>query len=477
MLVDKARSAVEKYDMFGPGDRVVVGVSGGPDSVALLRWLSGFARERGFQLHIAHLDHMLRGEESAADARWVQNLAEDLGLPHTIEAIDVQAVRDEMRLSLEDAARQARYSFFAHVVKEVEARGVAVAHTADDQVETIVLHWLRGAGLAGLRGMQPVTTYRVVPGFESSAADVRVVRPLLEVWRSEVESYLEENGLSARLDRSNLELDFLRNKVRQQLIPYLQSYNPRIKESVLRSAEFLGADYDFIRSNVAEVWDSVARVGERKVTFDLTRWLELPESLQRHMLREAMCRLVGDVIGLSSVHIDSALAIIRSGRTGASVTWPRGLEVKKSYDSFLIGFCGPRREPSLSIEGQRLEVPGGTKIYGTPWEVKAVLRSRPCGDAQPHHADLDFERVGKHLVVRRRKPGDRFRPLGMKGEKSLQDFFVDAKVPEEERDEVPIVSSSDHVVWIVGSRIDDRVKVTPSTKDVLCLRFLKSNGG
>jgi len=462
--------------MFGRGDRVVVGVSGGPDSVALLHWLSGYARENDLKIHVAHLDHMLRGEESAEDARWVQRFAASLGLTSTVEAEDVLALKRKLRVSIEDAARQARYSFFAHVAHMVGARCVAVAHTADDQVETVIHHWLRGAGLAGLRGMQPVMEYRVESHLDSLAGGLRVVRPLLDVWRREIEDYIATNRLTARVDRSNEQVAFLRNRIRLQLLPYLQSYNPRFKEAALRSARVLSSDYDFIQMNVSKVWDQVARLEERAVIFDLEKWGQLPDAIQRNLLREAMSRLVGDIIGLGAIHIDSALSVIRLGRTGARTTWPRGLVVSKSYKSFSIALPEKRHEPPLSAEGQRLEIPGRTVLFGTRWEVEASIQSQPCGNARnPLRAELDFNAVGKDLVVRRRKPGDRFRPFGMRGEKSLQDYFVDLKVPERERDNIPIVASPENIVWIVGFRIDDRAKVTPSTKQFLCLEFLESD--
>lgn len=476
MLVEKARLAAEKFHMFVPGDRVVVGVSGGPDSVALLHWLSDFARENMLQVHIAHLNHMLRGEESAEDAMWVRHLASSMGLPSTIEGVDVQTLRKRLRLSLEDAARQARYSFFARVVQKVGGKCVAVAHTADDQVETVVLHWLRGSGLAGLRGMLPVMTYRVKLDVGSPTTGLRVVRPLLDVWRQEVEAYLTANNLVARIDRSNEQPVYLRNKIRLQLIPYLRSYNPRLKESVLRSARVLSSDYDFIQANVSQAWDRLVQVEERSIVFDLQVWSELPEAIQRHLLREAMSRLVGDVIGLAAIHVDSALSAIKHGRTGVRIAWPRGLVVRKSYSTFSVGYQEERPESGLTETGQRLHIPGRTTLHGTGWEVEATIESHPCrGIKQPLQAELDFAKVGTDLFVRRRLPGDRFRPLGMRGQKSLQDFFVDAKVPEEERDDVPIVVSPDQLIWVVGYRIDDRVKVTPSTTQILCLKFFKKD--
>ena len=471
MIQEKARSAVEENHMFDPGDLVVVGVSGGPDSVALLHWLLSYARNLDVKLHVAHLNHMLRGKDSEADAHWVAALSHSWGLPVTVESRDINALRQERQLSIEDAARQARYAFFAEVAKETGARCVAVAHTADDQVETVVLHLLRGAGLAGMRGLLPVTDYHVPSFAENGLAPIRVIRPFLEVTRDEVEEYLHEYNLEFRTDRSNLEIVYLRNKIRHQLIPQLLEYNPRFKEATLRAAEIAAIDFDFIQEQVTDAWQNFAQITDERVSFDLKVWSTLHPCIQRYLLRRSAQWLLGDLVGLEAVHVADALAIISQGRTGAVVMWPQGLRVIKEYDTFCVCFERPTVEPVLSIEGQPLMIPGDTDIVGSNWRVTARVSSVPCGDVGPWHADLDYSKTGDRLLVRRRRAGDRFRPLGMKAEKSLQDFLVDEKVPRYRRDDVPIVEAKNHIIWVAGLRIDDRAKLTPKTKEVLCLSF------
>lgn len=473
MLQDKARFAVEQNQMFGPGDLVVVGVSGGQDSVALLHWLWSYSRDLDVRLHVAHLNHMLRGKEAEADAHWVAALAHKWGLPATVETRDVNALRRERQLSVEDAARQVRYAFFAQVVKETGAIGVAVAHTADDQVETVVLHLLRGMGLAGMRGMLPVTDYYVRSFAEKGLSPLRVVRPFLDVSRSEVDEYLRAYNLEFRIDRTNLETVYLRNRVRHELIPRFLEYNPRFKEATVRAAEIAAVDFDFIQGEVAKVWEEIASVAGERITFDLKAWSNLHPSIQRYLLRRAAQRLVGDLVGLESVHIADAMATIRDGRTGSVVVWPQGLRIVKGYDQICLGFEEPAVEPSLSAEGQPLMIPGETDIVGSNWRVVARTTTKPCEDGNRWHADLDYRKTGHKLVVRRRRAGDRFRPLGMREEKSLQDFFVDEKVPRYRRDDVPVVEAEKQIVWVAGLRIDDRVKLTAQTTEVLCLRFVE----
>lgn len=470
MLLDKVRRANQVYRMFAPSDVVVVGVSGGPDSLALLDALHTLAPELGISLHVAHLNHMLRGQDAVEDARFVADFAHRLGLPATIAARDVPALRAERGLSLEDAARQARYEFFAEIIEATHARGVAVGHTADDQVETVVLHWLRGSGLSGLRGMRPITRLRVGTGVV--ARPLRVLRPLLEAGRADVEAYCQEHGLQPRRDASNVEATFLRNRVRWELIPALETYNPRFRQAVLRLARSASDDEDYLRDQTMRAWDAVATRFEGGIAVSLDGWRGLPPSLQARLLREAFAQLVGDVAGLASVHVEAARQALATKPTGTVVTWPRGVRLAIDYREFRVTQeePAPRRLPAKE---QPLAIPGSTPLPEAGQVVVARLQPTPCpwsrDDAR--HADLDFDLTGPDLAVRRRRPGDRMIPLGLSSFKKLQDVLVDARVPRAARDLVPIVTNPRAVVWVAGLRLDDRFRVTSSTQRVLCLHL------
>lgn len=473
MLKPKVRAAIESWSMFGRGDLVVVGVSGGPDSVALLHALVGLKAHFGYRLHVAHLNHGLRGRQSDLDAEFVRDLAARLGVQATVEKRDVSGLRRQWRLGLEEAARVARYQFFAEQVERLGARCVAVGHTADDQVETVVLHWLRGTGLAGLRGMRPVARLQVgLKWTQGPPQEVAVVRPMLEVSRREVEDYVKAHGLSVRTDVSNLDPRILRNRVRLELLPYLEQYNPRFRPATLRTARIAAQDYDYIQSQVLAAWPKIGRQREKEVVVDLDGWLKLPGSLQYYTLRYATAVLLGDAMDISTANLESAVEALRSKPVGTTIVWPRQLRVVKGYDDFRLMVGEPR--PARAIKGRhRLNVPGRTVIPGTDWEVLASVGGQRCaeGGADRWHADLDYEAAGPKLYVRGREPGDAFQPLGMEQAKKLQDFFVDEKVPRDERDAVPIVVSPTQVVWVAGYRIDDRVKVDSHTSRVLCLTF------
>ena len=264
--------------MARSGDTVVVAVSGGPDSLCLLHALARLRGELGICLHVAHLDHGLRGAESGSEADFVRETAAEWGIAATVEHIDVAAYRSQHRLTLEEAARQVRYDFLARVARATSAAAVAVAHTADDQAETIVMHLLRGAGLTGLRGMLPVSAWK---------GETTIIRPLLDVWRRNVEAYCAANNLQPRRDRSNDDRRLWRNRVRLEILPYLEQASPGLRASLVRTAAVVAGDDRYLEDVVRAAADRMVSTSDGIVSIDTQAWRELPPALQRRLLREA----------------------------------------------------------------------------------------------------------------------------------------------------------------------------------------------
>ena len=445
---------------------LLVGVSGGPDSVCLIHILAGLKNTLGIKLHIAHLNHMLRGAESDADSEYVASLAHELGIPATIERRDVKTYQKKYRLSLEEAAREVRYAFFSEVAHSLGGDVVAVGHTADDQIETILMHLVRGTGLAGLRGMQPVSALR-----SPEAAELKVVRPLLEVRREETKAYCAARGLAPRSDSSNLLPNQLRNKIRSQLIPLLREYNPEIDEALLRMASAAGSDLAYIGKEVSRVWSKVARERPDGVAIDRAELSKLHPALRRHLVRSVFQHLLGDLQDIESVHIESLLEALTKP-VGKKLSLPRGLAFHGDYDYGLLTTRDRLAGSFPALDGEHcLNIPGETEFCG--WRVRSsILNRRPRkGGEKELKACFDLDVAGKKLTVRGRRSGDRFQPLGMESPKKLQDFMVDAKIPSAWRDYVPLVCSPQHIIWVAGWRIDHRARVTPSTRRVLCLEF------
>jgi len=483
------------HSMLEAGDVVVLGISGGPDSLCLAHALLSLRGELGVTLHLAHLDHGIRGEESQEDAAFVAELARQWQIPATVESGNVPQYARAHKLAIEEAARRTRYLFLGRVAQEIGARCVAVGHNADDQAETVLMHFLRGAGPAGLRGMlpaTPITEYRMLEPFASQDSSALrptpiIVRPLLAVSRADIERYCADQCPVPRFDRSNLDTTYFRNRLRHELLPLLESYNPNIREVLRRSARVISDDYSFFQAELDRVWPTVVswESGEA-ITFDLDRWRALPTSQQRSTLREAVHRLRRSLRNINWIHIENALWALRSKPAGTQVTLPQGLVLSIGYRDFTVADQGYVPEvdwPLLLVESLPVAVPGVTELPDSGWHLEAAIIEQEefgedCLDnLDPWQAFLDYERAGSELVLCQRRSGDRFQPLGLSGhEKSLPTFMIDVQIPRSLRDFVPIIASSRHIVWVAGWRIDERAKITAATERVLHLAFRSVDG-
>jgi len=505
-ILQRVYDLIQEHSLFHPGEMVVVAVSGGPDSVCLLHVLWRLGPKLGITLHVAHLDHCLRGEESAADARFVADLAARLGLPATVEARDVTAYRRQYRLTMEEAAREVRYRFLQEVARRVGAVAVATGHTADDNVETILLHWLRGAGLAGLRGMAPCTTLQATgysqPGDVAMA--VRLVRPLLGLSRSDTLSYCREEGLAYREDSSNLDETILRNRLRLHLLPEMEKYNPSLRRTLLRAARAIADDYDYLQGQVSAAWPRVVRrvVKEApppsfpgpQVILDRAAFRALHPAIQRGILREALARVWHGWQDFGWIHLEAARQAVVAGRVGSIVHLPHHLALKVSYEEAflgnkesLIGTILPyvaglepgTAMPLLTMDNLPVSVPGETPLPDMPWVL--VVEKMPAtavgslaasvAEGSAWEALADAEEVGLPLSLRRPRAGDRFQPLGMTGHKKLHDLFTDEKVPGDIRPYMPLLVSPKGIVWVGGKYLAHWARVRPETRWALRLRF------
>jgi tRNA(Ile)-lysidine synthase len=456
---------IREYGLISGGEKVVVAVSGGPDSVCMMHVLNSLKEVLDIQVHVAHLDHGLRSE-SGADAEYVANLASSLGIPTTIEKRDVAEWRSKRKISLEEAAREVRYRFLGDTARQTGAKRVVVGHTRDDQAETTLMHILRGSGIQGLRGLRPASHIPYGAGEDG----IWVIRPLLEITRHETEAYCTANGLQPRKDTSNDQVRFLRNRIRLELIPLLRQYNADIDGALLRLADLAGEDTDFIDEQAAAVCRSLV-TGEGHLTcLDSGKLRGLPLALQRRIFRIMIERACGSLKDIESVHVDALIRLLFSN-TGRSVYLPGGAVVTNERNRMVVTAPGTSACPWPVLDCDYvLNIPGETKLPG--WLVSATIMSENFfKDDDIFSASFDLARIGRRLSVRGRRAGDRFHPLGMAHGRKLQDFMVDSSIPRSWRNSVPVVCSPEQIVWIVGWRIDDRAKVTTSTQEVLRLDF------
>lgn len=463
MLLHKIKKTIQKHCLLSSGDRVVVAVSGGPDSVCLLSVLHALSGEFGLSLHVAHLDHMFRGKESADEAAFVAELARKLGIPATIGKIDVPAFCRERGFSAQAGARRVRYDFLSRVAEECGASRIATGHTATDQAETFLLRLVRGAGAAGLSGIPPRRE--------------NIVRPLLEATREEVLDYLRANGLDSVSDPSNEKPIYTRNRIRMEVLPVLKRFNPRIVETLSAEASLLRDEYEAAESCLRE--NAVMRQRGAEVVIDREAFNGLPVALKRRLMIKAAARAGVNTRALVSVEIEEALGFMASAQTGRSMHLRGGFMLQRQYEKFILRL--PETTPGFAYQ---LTVPGAIVIpeIGMEAEIAVGEGPSPSGEGSDPadiigknylwQARFDYDKISQRtLQIRNRRPGDRFCPAGMAGKtKKVQDYFVDEKIAREKRDRVPLLAAGDDILWIIGFRTDERFQCSASTKTIIAAR-------
>ncbi len=491
-LVAAIRAADAAYGLFAPGTMVLVAVSGGPDSVALLDALLSYGPSRDLRLHVAHLDHGLR-KASVEDAAFVEALANDLGLPITLDARDVRSIAAREGRGLEDAARAVRYSWLAAVAARVGAHVVATGHHADDQAETVLSNLVRGAGLDGLAAMRPRSVWPIsraeVEALEGGAEGESeggsaalyglpaLVRPMLRVRRAAILEHLEARGLPYRIDTSNADVTVLRNRLRHEVLPILHSINPSLADALARGAASIADDVAALEAALDAAWPGLLsgdrNEGSGRIALSRTALGALHPALQRRALRRALAGLGSNLRAIGWDHVEALrLDAVSSLPTPPPRDLSDGLRALFDANSLEIGPARPAiPPPRLTTVPITLAMTGETALPGG-WRVSVDVVDRsgpPAGRGRdPWTAHLDADALTGPLIARGRKDGDRFQPSGMDGQtKSIQDFFVDLKVPAAERDGWPLIVAGDRIVWVPGHRVDERVKVTPGTRKVV----------
>jgi tRNA(Ile)-lysidine synthase len=524
-MLESIAAFIDQHQLFPPGGEVIVAVSGGADSLCLLHLLHRLCgpgkRYPAIQLHAAHLNHQLRGEASEQDASAVASIASAWGLPITVGSIDVPALARREHRSIEDAARMARYRFLRELA---QGQPIAVAHHTDDQVETLLLHFLRGSGLAGMVGMQP--------------RQRDIIRPLLGVTHAQTVAYCRQHDIEPLEDLSNADPAYTRNRIRHQLLPLLESINPGFRDTLLRSAAVMRSDFEYIESQVDACWPRVIlSEKEDAITVQVEALTALPVTLQRHLLRRVTARLCDGQSPLEPRHYALIEHLLQgpADRQARALDLPRGLRVTRVFQNVVferlhhISYVGEEDEAEQDFEEGGLEerdlrggewggrdvggrdvggrdksrpyrdggevvlsIPGEVGVPGTGWiaraemlagavleKVKDALRREDWPrvwqllPASRYAVYIDAASVGKELRARTRHPGDRLQPLGMLHEKKVQDILVDKHIARTERDAIPLFFSASHCIWLAGVALDERVRLTSKTEHILRLSIVQ----
>lgn len=454
-LIDRVACYSAQHQLWAPDVRVVAAVSGGSDSVALLFLLKDLADRGELVLAgLAHLHHRLRGDDADRDAVFCRDLASRLGVPAVVGEADVSAEARDAGVSIEVAGRQARQRFYLEASASLTADRVALAHTRDDQAETLLLRLTRGAGSLGLAAMAPRRAH--------------LVRPVLDLSRAELQQFLRDRGETWREDATNSDRAIPRNLIRHDVLPYLRTLNPRADEALARAAELLRADAAFLEQLANAAFIRAVEVDEahERVTISADELSRLPAPLASRVARYAL-----ETANPSRAYgLEEAQALCAFAASGNGARDVPGLEMERFGAKVVLRSRATQRVPR--VPQVVLQVPGVVEVPHGQWVVEAA-GPMPVGALGVPRLDrvvVDARDVGGHLIVRTRRPGDRLQPLGAPGRKKVQDVLVDRKVPRDDRDQVPIVTTEKgQIVWVAGQVLAEPFRVTPLTTTVVVL--------
>jgi tRNA(Ile)-lysidine synthase len=459
-MIKKVLKTIAKYKLLDKKDRVVVALSGGPDSTALLIALAQTTRILDINIIVAHYNHGLRGSQSDEDEKNSQELATKLGLIFVSEKMD-QKLRQKGQ-SPEDFYRQQRYQFLNKVVQDYNARKIALGHNVQDQAETVLLNLLRGSGLEGLKGILPMR-------------DGKFIRPLIEVSRDEIIAFLSEAGISYCQDSSNESNIYLRNKIRFDLIPYIkEKFNPKIVENLAQMAEIIRQDDDFISNSVQEVLESGCIQNQtNRISLNIAYVKGLSPAIRSRLFKEILESLNPEKNGISFSNIEVLEKLAQSTESGKRISLPFGIEAKREYDNLIL----TRDNTGLKQVDYEypVEIPSIIHVKEINRTISIEKSSRDNMDLHnKNKVYLDYDKIQQPVVLRNRRDGDKFQPLGMTGLQKIKSLFIDRKIPRDKRNEIMLLVDQDSVIWIENMHMSNRVKISHQTINILALEVINT---
>ena len=467
-LLRTVEQTVTTYGMLKPGDSVLVGVSGGPDSVALFHLLLTLVSRFSLRLGVAHLNHCLRQNDSDKDAEFVASLAGGFDIPCYIHKANVRKYQIENKLSLEEAARRVRHTFLNKVAEKNRFNKIALGHHFDDNAELVLMNLFRGSGPLGISGIPPVR-------------DGKIIRPLIQSNRSEIIAFLDQNGLKYISDASNRDTRFLRNRIRHDLIPLLKtSYNPKISQSLNRLASIIRSEEEWIEDVIHPLFEKAAiNIQDGRIALSVSILNQIHVAAQRRIIRKAISKIKGNLKRIGLTHIDSAIDLVESGPVYGNIDLPDRIRIQRKGDVLVFSREKNRLRNADVTSGRaemfafeyRIEKPESIFIK----EINAHIKFTEMGIENltdlcrtgQNTGFFDRDALSFPLVLRNFRHGDRFMPLGMTGTQKIKKFFIDKKIPRKERMKCPILLCRGKIIWVTGYRIDESVKVKPTTKNVL----------
>ena len=465
-IMEKFLETINVNELIEEHEGIVVGVSGGPDSICLLHLLWRLKEQLNLKIFAVHLDHQFRGIEAEKDAEYVEEFCKTLGIESFIFSYDVSKYSKENGITFEEAGRELRYRLFHETLKKTGSKKIAVAQNRNDQAETVLMRLMRGSGLEGLAAID----YK---------RDEKIIRPLLDISRKEIEAYCEEYDLKPRIDKTNLETIYTRNKIRLELMPYIEkNFNSRIIDTLWRSANLLRDDRDYlIKEAEKKLKDLTVSKDKHIYSLGLKEFNKLHISMKKRVLRSAIEKVKGNLKEIGSTHIESIIKVADKKTVGLSIDLPGHIIAGLGYNSIDIKVKEVTKNKIKNEDFEyKLNIGEVTslEVLDASMEAEILPTSEMHVDKYNNHTIyIDYNKVVGSLTIRNRRSGDKFKPLGMKGSKKIKDYFIDQKVPKEVRNKIPLVCDEKGIIWILGYRMSENYKVDMKTDKVIKLSLLE----
>jgi len=461
VMKDKVLSVIKQYNLILEDDNIVVGVSGGPDSMALLYILLEIKDLIPFNIYIAHVNHGVRGEDAKGDQLFVEKISKELNIPYYTKNVDMIQYGKEKKISSEEAGRELRYGFFREILQSYGGGKIAVAHNMNDQAETLLMRFIRGTGIDGLKGM----------GFIVED----IIRPILGINRREIEDYIKSNNIETVLDKTNLMPIYSRNKVRLELIPYIEeNFNPNIINTLWRMSKVSCVDSKFLEEYSRGKFNIIVKKQDNdSIILDRRKFFNEDKAIQQRIIRICILNVNGSLQGISEVQISGILNLFLLSETGKSVDLSNDIVAKTNYDEIIIEKRN-RNEIDKFIYTLNLSSVNDFRDLGYSFKAEVFSMDESFIMGNDHNTKyFDLDKVDGDLKIRNRLDGDKFIPFGMKGTKKLKDYFIDEKVSKDLRDNIPLIIDNNNIIWVVGYRTNDLYKVTKNTKRILSISYKK----
>jgi len=456
----KIESCINRFRLLKAGDSVLLGVSGGADSLALLYFLYQHQSQYAIRIGVAHLHHGLRGLDADRDAVFIKQFCEARQIPFYFKYQDIQKKAQIEKKSFEEAGRKARYDYFKHIMQEKKYNKLAVAHHRDDQTETILMRLIRGTGMQGIQGMHP---------FDKKQ---KIIRPFLGVYKEEILAYCKKNHLAYRTDWTNFETDTTRNILRLEVIPQIEKINSGAKEHIVNFAELSKAYQDFFMEYVKKQLTAVLETKGERVYIKREAFLKEKPLVQQEMIRSAILQSTGSLVNIEKRHILMIQDFIQKNKRNVSLDLPLGLKIKAQYGELYFS----KEKETFKLPEVPLDKKGVYRLYEGYLDVEiSLLNKKELKNSKKvkNHSEkfFDYGKIMNSLVIRSRQSGDYIYLSGMRGKKKLKNYFIDKKIPKDKRDRIPVLADGNEIIWILGYAINESYFVNDKTQQIIKIRM------